>query len=107
MNMIPNQEPNKMIDDQESSKIITDHVAQNPVAIFAKSYCKYSKKTKEYMNSKGIKFEALDLDRMGSQGVEIQAKLMERTGQSTVPSVWVNGKFIGKIRSCILTYQHL
>ena len=86
---------------QEPNKIIDDHVAHNPVAIFAKSFCKYSKKTKEFFTTKGINFEALDLDTMGSQGLHIQAKLLERTGQSTVPSVWVNGKFIGKIRSCM------
>ena len=95
MDSITNEEPDKIID---------DHVAQNQVAIFAKTFCKYSKKTKEFFTTKGIKFEALDLDTMGSQGVDIQAKLLERTGQSTVPSVWVNGKFIGKIRSCMLTH---
>jgi hypothetical protein len=43
-----------------------------------------------------VAFKDLELDLMGNQGVEIQTILKERTVQSTVPSVWVLGKFIGK-----------
>jgi glutaredoxin len=35
-------------------------------------------------------------DTLGEKGSQIQAKLLEKTGQSTVPNVWINGKFIGK-----------
>ena len=37
----------------------------------------------------------MDLDTLGEQGKEIQAVLREKTGQATVPSVWINGNFIG------------
>ena len=32
---------------------------------------------------------------MGSQGQQIQNELYKMTGQSTVPSVWINGQFLG------------
>ena len=66
------------------------------VTIFAKSYCKYSKRVKAFFKNKHIDFKAVDLDLLGDRGKEIQEELMEITGQSTVPNVWVNGKFIGE-----------
>jgi glutaredoxin len=68
----------------------------NFVIVFAKSYCPYSKRIKSFFKSMNIEFKAVDLDTLGEHGKEIQEKLKERTGQSTVPNVWVNGKFIGK-----------
>jgi glutaredoxin len=67
------------------------------VTVFAKSYCKYSKRVKTFFKNKNIDFKAVDLDTLGEHGKDIQAKLLEITGQSTVPNVSVNGKFIGKI----------
>ena len=36
-----------------------------------------------------------DLDTMGAKGHEIQRELAALTGQRTVPSVWINGQFLG------------
>jgi glutaredoxin 3 len=66
------------------------------VTVFAKSYCKYSKRVKLFFRTKNIDFKAVDLDTLGEPGKDIQTKLLELTGQSTVPNVWVNGNFIGK-----------
>ena len=68
------------------------------VTVFAKSFCKYSKRVKAFFRNKHIDFKAVDLDLLGEQGKEIQARLHEMTGQSTVPNVWVNGKFIGRLK---------
>jgi glutaredoxin len=67
----------------------------NFVTVFAKSYCPYSKRIKAFFLSMSIEFKAIDLDTLGDYGKEIQEKLKEKTGQSTVPSVWIHGKFIG------------
>ena len=77
-------------------KIIDDLVAANTVTIFSKTYCPHCKRIKEFFKAKSIEYEALELDIMGQLGKDIQATLLDRTGQSTVPSVWINGKFIGK-----------
>ena len=68
------------------------------VTVFAKSYCPYSKRVKEFFATSNVLFKAVDLDTLGEQGKEIQARLHEMTGQSTVPNVWVNGKFLGKLK---------
>lgn len=78
------------------SELIEQLPKANFVTIFAKSHCKYSKRIKAFFKNKHIDFTAVDLDLLGDHGKEIQEKLLEITGQSTVPSVWVDGKFIGK-----------
>ena len=87
---------NKDGSEEDPAKIVDDTIGQNSVVIFSKSYCPFCTKVKDFFAGKGIEFIALELDTMGNQGAEIQSALLERTRQSTVPSVWVNGKFIGK-----------
>ena len=79
--------PEELIDELPKTHFVT---------IFAKSYCKYSKRVKAFFKNKHIDFKAVDLDLLGDHGKEIQDKLLEKTGQSTVPNVWVKGKFIGE-----------
>jgi glutaredoxin 3 len=38
--------------------------------------------------------QVYDLGHM-TDGMSIQAQLLTMTGQATVPSVWINGKFLG------------
>ncbi len=80
-----------------SSEIIDQLVAENYVAVFAKSFCRFSKKVKQFFIEKNIHFQPLDLDTVGEEGKRIQDELLKRTGQATVPSVWINGKFIGEL----------
>ena len=45
-----------------------------------------------------VAIEIFELDKMPSnlpQGPAVQFTLGEMTGQKTVPSVWVNGSFVG------------
>ena len=76
-------------------EMIDQLVKNNSVAVFAKSYCPHSKKVKAFFKDQNIEFKFLDLDTLGEQGKAIQDRLKETTGQSTVPNVWVNQKFIG------------
>ena len=82
--------------EEDTDTIIDQMIADSTVAIFSKSYCPHCKKVKEFFTNNGISYTSVDLDIMGQIGAEIQSTLLQRTGQSTVPSVWVNQKFIGK-----------
>lgn len=58
-------------------------------------------KTKELLKKSefaNVSVEIFELDKMPSnlpQGPAVQSTLAEITGQRTVPSVWVNGEFVG------------
>ena len=84
-------------DEAKSSpdQMIDQLVKNNTVAVFAKSYCPHSKRVKAFFKDQNIEFEFLDLDMLAEQGKAIQDRLKDLTGQSTVPNVWVNRKFIG------------
>ena len=56
--------------------------------------CPYCKRAKAALAEIGIPITALELD-LREDGREIQAALLAKTGQRTVPSVWLAGKHIG------------
>jgi glutaredoxin 3 len=62
--------------------------------IFSKSYCPYCNRAKAAFDDMGVSFGAIELDKVEG-GAEIQAKLLDMTGQRTVPNVWVKGKHLG------------
>ena len=80
----------------EALKVADQNIKDNAIMIFSKSYCPFCKKVKQMFQDKGLAFVALELDEMGQMGVNIQAALLQKTGQKTVPSVFLNGKHIGK-----------
>lgn len=80
--------------------IVEDAIAKNPIAVFSKSYCPYCMRAKALLVSTGKSIEGfqqpkiLELDEM-SEGESIQQYLFEKTGQRTVPSIFIGGKHIG------------
>jgi len=63
--------------------------------IFSKSYCPYCKKTKAlFAGMPEVSEKVFELDQM-ENGAAIQQYLLQKTGQRTVPSVFVNGQHVG------------
>lgn len=81
-------------DSRDVRSIIQEHIDQNKVAIFSKSYCSFSKKVKTLFDSLSVSYGALELDVI-EKGAEIQATLLELTGQRTVPNVFIGGQHVG------------
>jgi glutaredoxin 3 len=85
---------------QQSIKtFIESSIANHQVVIFAKSWCTYCIRTKALLTNREFfpnvtNVRIYDLDTM-KDGDMIQMELYEMTGQATVPSVWVNGTFLG------------
>ena len=80
----------------DPEQLIEALVTANPVMVFSKTYCPYCKKLLEFLAKYDIHPKVLELDILEEEGNAIQNQLKERTGQFTVPSVWVDGIFIGK-----------
>lgn len=72
-------------------QIIKHYIKDYNCLVFSKLDCPYCFCTKEFFESKGIRFKSIEIDREP----EYQAELEAMTGQKTVPSIWINGKFIG------------
>mmetsp|Transcript_16265 Transcript_16265/g.37368 ORF Transcript_16265/g.37368 Transcript_16265/m.37368 type:complete len:114 (-) Transcript_16265:1047-1388(-) len=68
--------------------------------VFAKSYCPHCRATRSLLKTMRttIDFEAnvIDLDKMPEEdGALVQMELLRRTGQRTVPNVFIEGAHIG------------
>ena len=69
-------------------------VAGNKVVVYSKSWCPFCVQTKNLLNSKNAPFKLVELDQLPN-GDQIQSTLAAKTGQRTVPSVWIGGQFVG------------
>ncbi|SCV72028.1 BQ2448_4722 [Microbotryum intermedium] len=75
---------------------VDKHIKDSHVVVFSKSYCPYCKATKQLLNDLDAKATVFELDQMEEgKRADWQAYLGEKTGQRTVPSVWIDGDFIG------------
>ncbi|KAF6216591.1 hypothetical protein GE061_000934 [Apolygus lucorum] len=73
---------------------ISTFINTNGVALFSKSWCPYCKKAKELLDGYGAEYKVWELD-LEANGDLIQAKLLEISGQKTVPNIFINKKHIG------------
>ncbi|KAL8278130.1 hypothetical protein RQP46_009454 [Phenoliferia psychrophenolica] len=69
-------------------------IKDNHVVVFAKSYCPHCAKTKALLSSIGETPLVTDLDTMDG-GSDWQDYLAGKTGQRTVPQIFIDGVFIG------------
>ena len=69
-------------------------IETNTVMVFSKSYCPFCNKTKDLLKRSQITFKAVELDIVPG-GEAMQTYLAKKTGQRTVPNVFVNKKHVG------------
>jgi len=81
-----------------AEKLVETAIKANHVVIFSKSFCPYCKRAKQLIASipdKKAEAKIYELDLMGDEGAAIQAYLLQKTGQRTVPNVFIGRKWIG------------
>ncbi|CAG8745662.1 8782_t:CDS:2 [Cetraspora pellucida] len=69
-------------------------IAENHVVIFSKSYCPYCNRAKQTLDQLGTNYVAWELDNM-DDGPAVQNYLSEKTGQRTVPNIFIRQQSIG------------
>jgi len=62
-----------------------------PVVIYTTKICPYCIRAKSFLSAKGIAYREIDV----SDDTETRTKLVEWTGQRTVPQIFVWGRSIG------------
>jgi glutaredoxin 3 len=71
-------------------------VAHNEIAMFSFTTCPFCRRAKDALDERGIPFKAIELDEMeGNKGNEIRAELGKKTKRTSVPSIFVRGRYIG------------
>merc|ERR1712093_770176 len=83
----------------DASKLVDKAIKDNYIVIFSKSYCPYCKRAKNLISTipdKKSEPKIFELDLMDEEeGAQIQAYLAKKTGQRTVPNVFIGQKHIG------------
>ena len=93
--------------------LIDTYINSNDVMVFAKSYCPHCKTSKsiiELLQHETSHYAAwtenfLYLNQMDQDGKTIQNALLEKTGQRTVPNIFIGGKHIGGNTDLVTLYQ--
>ncbi|KAI8097811.1 glutaredoxin-C6-like protein [Gilbertella persicaria] len=87
----------KQLSPEEMSKVeqlVEEVIKSNKIAVFSKSYCPYCVKAKNLLKELGLEFFVIELDNEAN-GAAIQQYLAEKTGQRTVPNIFINQQHVG------------
>ncbi|TFY68597.1 hypothetical protein EVJ58_g921 [Rhodofomes roseus] len=76
--------------------LVESTITENKIAIFSKSYCPYCRRAKALLTSQfpNVPTKIYELDEI-NEGSEIQQYLLDKTGQRTVPNIFINQKHVG------------
>eukprot|EP01053_Blabericola_migrator_P004822 Blabericola_migrator_1__4821@NODE_2530_length_2641_cov_14_040404_g1582_i0_p1_GENE_NODE_2530_length_2641_cov_14_040404_g1582_i0NODE_2530_length_2641_cov_14_040404_g1582_i0_p1_ORF_typecomplete_len180_score14_35Glutaredoxin/PF00462_24/4_3e16DUF836/PF05768_14/0_00049Thioredoxin_3/PF13192_6/0_0026Thioredoxin_2/PF13098_6/7_2e03Thioredoxin_2/PF13098_6/0_022TraF/PF13728_6/0_018Thioredoxin_4/PF13462_6/5Thioredoxin_4/PF13462_6/1e02_NODE_2530_length_2641_cov_14_040404_g1582_i019792518 len=77
-----------------ASDLVESMIEDNRVMIFSKTDCSYCDKAKSALDKYVDQYRVLELDGR-EDAAEIQAVLGDLTGETTVPRVFIGGKFVG------------
>ncbi|KAF3440750.1 hypothetical protein FNV43_RR19036 [Rhamnella rubrinervis] len=92
-----------------ASAFVHNVIYSNKIAIFSKSYCPYSLRSKRVFSELHEQPYVVELD-LRDDGAQIQSVLLDLVGRRTVPQVFVNGKHIGgsdDLKAAVLSGQLL
>ncbi|KAI8882637.1 glutaredoxin-1 [Backusella circina FSU 941] len=76
------------------ANIVEEIIKNNKVAVFSKSYCPYCTKAKKLLKDLNANAFVIELD-VEKNGAAIQQYLLQKTGQRTVPNIFIDEKHIG------------
>lgn len=69
-------------------------IQDNPVAMFSFTTCPFCRRSKDFLQQRGIPYGVMELDEM-EDGNQIRAVLGRMTGRTSVPAIFVRAQFIG------------
>lgn len=69
-------------------------INDNPVFMLSFTTCPYCVKAKAVLDAKGTKYTVVEAD-VDSDGKALRAELGELEGRTSVPAIWIGGKFVG------------
>lgn len=61
------------------------------VVIYTTRYCSYCVRAKQLFQSKGLEYTEIPVD----QNPALRREMMEKSGQRTVPQIWIGARHIG------------
>jgi cysteine synthase A len=85
--------------DAEADALVAAAVADNAVVMFALEWCEFCWSVRRLFAALSVQYRSVDLDSVAYQqddlGGRIRAALSRRTGEVTIPQIFIGGDFIG------------
>ncbi|CAG8612705.1 9573_t:CDS:2 [Paraglomus occultum] len=78
----------------QAKNVVNQAITDNRIAVFGKGHCKYTRKVRQALDDLQLEYWTIDLDS-DENGEEIQNYLFLRTGQRTVPNIFINKRHVG------------
>ncbi|KAJ3293098.1 glutaredoxin [Borealophlyctis nickersoniae] len=75
-------------------EFVETQIKNNKTVVFSKSYCPYCTRAKRLLDSLKVQYAAFELDQR-DDGSAIQDYLKEKTGQRTVPNIFISQQHVG------------
>ncbi|XP_046655246.1 thioredoxin reductase 1, cytoplasmic-like isoform X2 [Daphnia pulicaria] len=85
--------------------VVEDLIKNNRIAVFSKTTCPFCIKVKQLFTALNLEIGVLEVDTR-EDGADIQDALLQKTGQKTVPNVFVNGEHVGGCDNTIEAHQN-
>jgi len=83
-------------DQVRSTEGVEDFIGTGKVTMYSFTTCPFCRRAKDYLDVEGIEYSVVELDELpGNEGNEIRATLGRMTQRTSVPSIFINGKYIG------------
>uniref|UniRef100_A0A7S2L2T4 Glutaredoxin domain-containing protein n=1 Tax=Skeletonema marinoi TaxID=267567 RepID=A0A7S2L2T4_9STRA len=83
-------------DKASTKESIEDFISSTPVAMYSFTTCPFCRKAKDLLEEQNIPYSAIELDLLdGNKGNEIRAELGKITRRTSVPSIFIDGTYIG------------
>lgn len=74
--------------------LVENLISNNFIVVFSKTYCPYCRRSKETLTNLNQKFTVVELDTKDN-GSDIQNYLLQKTGQRTVPNIFIAQTHVG------------
>ncbi|MEZ5557095.1 MAG: pyridoxal-phosphate dependent enzyme [Pseudomonadales bacterium] len=85
--------------DPEAEALVADIIARNPVVMFALEWCEFCWSVRKLFARLDLSYESVDLDSVayqdGELGGRIRTVLAARTGEVTIPRIFIGGEHVG------------
>jgi len=66
-----------------------------PMVVFGASYSPFTKKSLAILEEMNARYKFVPMNGQGGNGTPMRAYLAEKTGRTSLPSIWIGDKFIG------------
>ncbi len=96
--------------DADAQRFVDATVAAEPVVMFALQWCEFCWSVRKLFDALGVPYTSVDLDsveyQQGERGAKIRAVLAQRTGEATIPQIFIGGRLIGGCNALFEAYAN-